>query len=182
MDIEQPDEEQEFLNAQEANEESMNLEESNEPEVDSISAKDVAFVRSAGGSIVFNGVSYKMQPFNSIRQMAAQKLGMEFLNMGEEALEEFQSRQTYNGIFWDAVVCVYLCLKPLSVATKAIDRTATVRKDAMNWAQAQKIEIGGEAHSTLIDAFGVILSDVMESIAEVDETGLPDGKDSLGES
>ena len=106
---------------------------------------------------------------------------MEFLNMGEEALEEFQERQTYNGIFLDAVICIYLCSKPRSVALKAIRLTSNVRGDAMAWAEQNKIRIGNANHSALIDAFGGIISDIIESISEVDETGLPDGKETLGE-
>ena len=151
-----------------------------EPETQT-SAKDEAFIRSENGELELNGKAIKLEPFDSYRQIAAQKLGMEFLNMGEEALEEFQERQTYNGIFLDAVICIYLCTKPRSVSAKALNRTSIVRNDAMAWAESNKIRIGNANHAALIDAFGAIISDIIESIAEVDETGLPDGKESLGE-
>lgn len=163
--------------------ESMNLEITEEDELKEAPkpSKDEVFIRSAEGAITLNGKDIKLEPFDSYRQIAAQKLGMEFLNMGEEALEEFQERQTYNGIFLDAVICVYLCTKPRSVALKALRVTSNVRSDAMAWAESNQIRIGNSNHSALIDAFGEVISDIIESISEVDETGLPEGKDSLGE-
>lgn len=151
-----------------------------------ISERDRAFVESASGvrTVPFGtgGAPIELQAFDTHRQIAAQKLGMEFFNMGEEAIAEFQERQTYNGIFLDATLVVFLCTQPHSVAKKALRAPTTVRDAALSWASRLGISAGGEKHAHLIEAFGNILNDLMVSASEIDETGLPDGENSLGES
>lgn len=157
-----------------------------ENEAPKISDKDLAYLNSATGArqVPFGdrGEMIDLQAFDTHRQIAAQKLGMEFFNMGEEALEEFRERETYNGIFLDAVLVVYLCVSPHSVAKKALRATNAVRDAALNWASRHGVRAGNEKHAALIEAFGNILNDLISSHVDVDETGLPTGEEGLGES
>lgn len=152
-----------------------------------LSEKDKAFVMSADGSreLKFgasDGGPIELQAFNTHRQIAAQKLGMEFFNMGEEALSEFQDRGTYNGIFMDAVIVVYLCINPISTAKKSLRIPSQIQSDALSWAEKNGIQVGSENHAELIETFGEILGDIMESVSEIDTAGLSEGGQSLGES
>jgi len=162
--------------------------EETEPEAPAaMSRKDEAFIMSADGAreLSFGGSDggpVSLQAFDTHRQIAAQKLGMEFFNMGEEAFAEFRERETYNGIFLDAVLVVYLCVNPTSLSLKALRASDTVRKMAINWAEKNGIKVGTARHGELIEQYGNILNDIIESITEVDETGTTPGGESLGES
>lgn len=147
--------------------------------------QDEAFLKSQSGSkeLSFGGPQDKptaIAAFNTHRQVAAQKLGMEFFNMGEEALEEFQERETYNGIFQDAVIVVYLCVHPLSVAKKALRVPAKVMGEALTWAESCDVRVGNTRHAELLSAFGEIIGEIIASVAEIDETGMESRDDSLG--
>ena len=147
--------------------------------------QDEAFLKSQSGSkeLSFGGPGGKptaLSAFNTHRQVAAQKLGMEFFNMGEEALEEFQERETYNGIFQDAVIVVYLCAHPISVAKKALRVPAKVMGEALTWAENCDVRVGNTRHAELLSAFGDIIGEIISSVAEIDETGMESRDDSLG--
>ena len=165
----------------------LNMDVSDEPleeEEVKIERQDEAFLLSNGvRQLSFGGPGGRavtLGAFNTHRQVAAQKLGMEFFNMGEEALEEFQERETYNGIFQDAVIVTYLCAHPLSIAKKALRIPAKVMADALNWAEDSGVRVGTARHAELVSAFGEIISDIIASVAEIDETGMQSGDDSLG--
>lgn len=151
-----------------------------------ISSKDVSFLKAAdetkelpfGGKL---GGPTKIEPFNTHRQIAAQKLGMEFFNMGEEAISEFQDRGTYNGIFLDAVLVVFLCISPLSVSKRALRVSSSVREEAMNWANQNGIRFGNANHGHLVEAFGDIVQEIVESAAEIDQSNPAEPGESLGE-
>lgn len=148
--------------------------------------KDAAFINSSSGarSLPFGGRDggpVELQAFDTYRQIAAQKIGMQFFNMGEEVLEEFKAAETYNGIFLDAVLAVYLSTQPQAIAKKALSAPNAVQGMALAWAQANNITVGTENHGHLLEAFGNIINDIMASISEVDETGLDSsGDDSAG--
>ena len=165
-------------------EQNLNLDILEEPEEIKIDEQEEAFLKSDGvRKISFGGPDgrdVKLQPFNTHRQVAAQKLGMEFFNMGEEALEEFQERETYNGIFQDAVIVVYLCAHPVSLAKKALRVPAKVMGEALNWAEKAGVLVGNEKHGELIAAFGDIIGDIIASVAEIDQTGMQSADESLG--
>lgn len=152
-----------------------------------ISEKDAAFLMAAddtkelpfGGK---HGGPAKIEPFNTHRQIAAQKLGMEFFNMGEEAIAEFQDRGTYNGIFMDAVLVVYLCVSPLSVSKRALRASSSVREEAMNWADRNGIRFGNDNHGHLVEAFGQVVQEIVDSAAEIDQSNPTEPGESLGES
>jgi len=153
-----------------------------------LSEKDAAFIESASGSrsLSFGGRdngSAELQAFNTYRQVAAQKIGMNFFSMGEDALAEFMSAGTYNGIFLDAILTVYLCTQPESVSKRALSAPSAVQGMAMAWAEKNSILVGNENHGELLEAFGAILRDIFASQDEVDETGLEAGDpDGVGKS
>jgi len=166
----------------------LQLEELDEEPPAQLSRKDRAFVESAEGvrELSFGGRDggpVSMGAFNTPRQIAAQAMGMEFFNMGQDALEEFQDRGTYNGIFQDAVLVCFLCSQPVSTAKKALRARGRVLDMAMTWADRNRILVGNARHAELMEVFGEIVTDIIESVAEVDEpgTGGQSGGESLGE-
>lgn len=145
-----------------------------------LSEKDAAFIESASGSrsLSFGGRdngNVELQAFNTYRQVAAQKIGMNFFSMGEDALAEFINAGTYNGIFLDAILTVYLCTQPETVSRRALSAPSAIQGMAMAWAEKNSILVGNENHSELLEAFGSILKDIFASQDEVDETGLNSG-------
>mgnify|MGYP003132649974 CR=1 FL=1 len=153
-----------------------------------LSEKDAAFINSSSGarSLPFggrDGGSVELQAFNTYRQVAAQKIGMNFFSMGEDALSEFMQAGTYNGIFLDAILTVYLCTQPESVARRSLSAPSAVQGMAMAWAEKNSILVGNDNHGELLEAFGAILRDIFSSQDEIDETGLEAGDpDAMGKS
>ena len=153
-----------------------------------LSEKDSAFINSASGSreLSFGGRDggpVELQAFNTYRQVAAQKIGMNFFSMGEDALAEFMDAGTYNGIFLDAILTVYLCTQPERVAKRALSAPSAVQGMAMVWAEKNSILVGNENHGQLLESFGAILRDIFASQDEIDETGLESGDaDDVGKS
>lgn len=112
-----------------------------------------------------------LEPFSPDRQIAAQAMGMEFLNMSDEAREEFQAKGTYNGIFRDAVFAVWLCTQSLPNVAKWAGTAATARGVAMQWANKNNVTLGSAAHAELIDLFGAFIDEIMASTTVPDESG-----------
>lgn len=159
-----------------------------EEEPPTLSEKDRAFVMSADGmrSVPFSadgsGADVKLRAFDDFRLMAAQSMGLRFFNMTEDDISEFKAHGTYDELYMDAIISVCLCTKPEEFALKAIDHPKTYKKQILQWAKKQGIRPGTERHGEVIEAFGQIINDISVSSAEVDETGLPEVGESLGES
>lgn len=159
---------------------------SEEPAARPIGKQDEAFLMSQAGArqLSFggrNGGPVDLEEFDTHRHVAAQKMGMEFFNMGETAFEEFRERETYDGIFLDAVLVVYLCVMSRNTALRALRSPTHVRNQALQWAEDNRVRIGSAQHGELLEAFGEILNDIINSVAEVDETGTTSTGESLGE-
>lgn len=150
------------------------------------SEKDLAFLLdndnwrelSFGGP---GGGPCKLQAFSPRRQAAAQSIGMEFLNFDQEAVEELQATNTYDGIFMDSIIAIFLCTRPKSVAQKALRARSAIQDEVMAWMDRNRITIGSPRHGEVLDAFSEIVNAIISAAAEVDSTGLSSGE-SVGES
>lgn len=156
------------------------------PETVTHSEKDLAFLldNDAWRELSFGGPGggpCQLQAFSPRRQAAAQSIGMKFLNFDQEAVEELQATKTYNGIFMDSILAIFLCTRPKSVAMKALRVPTAVQTEAMNWMDQNGISIGGKRHGEVLDAFSEIVNAIISSSSEVDSTGLSSGE-SVGES
>lgn len=158
------------------------------PEIETVthSEKDLAFLlaNDAWRELSFGGPgggSCQLQAFSPRRQAAAQSIGMKFLNFDQEAVEELQATNTYNGIFMDSILAIFLCTRPKSVAMKALRVPTAVQTEAMNWMDQHNITIGSKRHGEVLDAFSEIVNAIISASSEVDSTGLSSGE-SVGES
>lgn len=151
------------------------------------SEKDLAFLLknnnwrelSFGGP---DGGPCALQAFSPRRQAAAQSIGMKFLNFDQEQVEELQNSGTYNGIFPDAVLAIFLCTRPNSIALKALRAPSSVQQAAFDWMDQNEIVIGSDRHAELLEVFGDLANAIIGGAVEVDETGTGGSGDSLGES
>lgn len=51
----------------------------------------------------------ELQPYNPIRIVAAQAMGLRHPNIGEEAMEQFKTTGVYPGALSDTLIVLYLC-------------------------------------------------------------------------
>ncbi len=175
------------LNGQDTADKLINLEIEAEPYESKLelSEKDQAFLRSGKMELSFGGPKgkeLKLNPFDYERKVVGQLMGMNIMNMPEEALEELQARDTYDGLWTDAIVTMYLCAHGMDVIERAFFHPKVYKKRALRWSKEIGVDFGNDKHGEIIDKFIIILKDMFSSAAEVDETGLPDSGQSLGES
>lgn len=151
-----------------------------EKTIDEIEQQDAAFLAS-GNPPTLPFHKGPVEPFDSYRQTAAQKCGMEFLNMSDEAIEEFQARKTYDGILWDAVLCCYLMSQPRSVSLKALRKPQAVISAAAKWQNDHDITLGSDNHAAVLDVWGDVIGTIFDSMGEIDDSAKGDD-DPLGKS
>ena len=128
-----------------------------------------------------DGGAVALQAFSPRRQAAAQGIGMHFLNFDSDTVEELQRTGSYNGMFLDAVLAIYLCTRPKSTTFKALRAPSSVQEDALNWMDRNSVVIGSERHAEVIDAFGDIVNGIFAAAAEVEDSGAAPTGESLGE-
>lgn len=127
-----------------------------------------------------DGGPVALQAFSPRRQAAAQRIGMAFLNFDPDTVEELRTSGSYNGMFLDAVLAIYLCTRPKSTVFKAMRAPSSVQEAAMAWMDRNKVDIGSERHAEIVEAFGDIVNGIFAASAEVADTGTGEGE-SLGE-
>jgi len=159
--------------------------EKNEQTLDDIEKQDAAFIQSGESRLSFGGGAscndpVTLEPFDTYRQTAAQKCGMLFLNMDDDAVELFQERRTYDGILWDAVLVLFLMISPRSVSLRALRDPKHVCSLAAKWQADSKISLGSNRHAETLGRYADTITAILDSAAEVDQTGTEGGGETLG--
>jgi len=127
-------------------------------------AAAVAFERAAA-------LAWRNQPlaaFSGRRLIAAQACGLRIFKL---AAAEGESLGAYDGIFWDAVITIYLCLGPVSDTLLAVRRPELVAEKALVWAEKQRLSPASPDFAELLALFGRIMEDIMASSTEPVATG-----------
>jgi hypothetical protein len=120
----------------------------------------------------------KLNPLTKSRQAAAVSMAVKCFTGGIERDEN----GTYPEMFMDAIKLVWLCAVDNNTARKACFQPKAAQLQALDWWEANGGDIGSEAFTALLTAFGEILADLHTVSAEVDSSGNSSGSESLGES
>lgn len=96
----------------------------------------------------------------------------EFTSVDDYAERLSQGVGVYDGIFWDAVITVYLCSTANSETLIAVRKPEIVCERALAWADAQNLSPDSPQFEELIQIFGSLIEQIMSSVTEpVDEKG-----------
>jgi hypothetical protein len=118
---------------------------------------DQAFTRAAAP--LWDGKLLK--PLSARRLIAAQSCGLRIFKISASPTGEDPG--LYDGIFWDAVIVVYLCTAPDSESLRAVRDPGSVSARALAWAEEQEIGPASPRFAELIQIFGEMIEEIMTS-------------------
>ena len=104
-----------------------------------------------------------LRPFSGRRLIAAQACGLKIFKL---AATDAEAVSAYDGIFYDAVLTVYLCASPNSESLLAVRRPATVAESALTWADGQDLSPTSPDFADLLALFGQIMQEITASTSE----------------
>ena len=108
----------------------------------------------------------KLHPFDWRRQEAADALGLKFFKLHGEVAAEFEETERYDGIAGDASIVVWLCTLAPSQVAKYIRLPGQGTEARLKWAEQEVGGIGRARHGEMMEAYGEILGDFMNSLGE----------------
>ena len=115
-------------------------------------------IRNQSGGREFKGKP--LQAWTPMRQAAAQRMGLRYGRIPAAEIESFQQSGVYDGLFADAVMCVWLCLQNNSRVMRAYRLPDEAFLEAMNWAEKEGIVYPSATAGELAIKFLEIVSDV----------------------
>lgn len=101
-----------------------------------------------------------VKPFSGKRLIAADSCGMRCFKV---LATGGSIEGMYDGIFWDAVITVYLCTAPDSTVLLAVRRPEKVCEAAMAWAEEQDLSPVSPKFLEMATLFGEIMEDILVS-------------------
>jgi hypothetical protein len=115
-------------------------------------------IRNQAGGREFKGKP--LQPWTSMRQATAQRMGLRYGRIPQAEIESFQQSGVYDGLFADAVMSVWLCLQNNTRVMRAYRLPDEAFLEAMNWAEKEEIVYPSADAGELAVKFLEIVSDV----------------------
>lgn len=101
------------------------------------------------------------------RLMAAQALGFRFFKLNEaERAQLNDSNFIYDGMFWDATICAFLCLCPDSTLWRAFRTPDRVIEEILKWADENELGAGTPGFTEIMTHYNVVMEYIMKSAAE----------------
>jgi hypothetical protein len=109
----------------------------------------------------------QLGPFNFHRKIAADALGLHLYRVPSDEREAMaKGAGAYHGFFGDALLIVFLCLSPNSLAMKAQRAPDIVREQFNAWGESLSINPASEDGIKAAEIFSVILEGIQKSEAK----------------
>lgn len=105
--------------------------------------------------------------FSPRRLMAANALGFRFFKLNaEERAQLNDDNYIYDGMFWDASLCAFLCLCNPSFLFKAVRVPEAAISEIMGWIDTNKLSAGTSGFKEVMEHYNSVMEAIVRSSAE----------------
>lgn len=107
------------------------------------------------------------QPWAPRRLMAANAMGFKFFKLNaDERAQLADANYVYDGMFWDAVLCAFLCSCKAAFLFRAVRLPDAAVQEVMTWADEKKLTPGAPNWDDVMNHYNSVMEAIIRSSAE----------------